>query len=81
MPLAVYLLVSEATIFLTLPLLIISGIAIIALEFFECPKCEEPFFHISPFSLKYSEFRFLQGHRPFTQKCIHCGFPKWDDPK
>ncbi len=54
--------------------------AVISIQFFECPMCDEPFFYISGFRLTYSKFRFLPSHQPFTQKCVHCGFPKWEEP-
>ena len=78
-PVAVYLLCSRGSTLLAIPLGFISGTALIAIGFFQCPKCGEPFFFISALALKYKD-PFFRCHRPFAQKCVHCDFPKWEEP-
>jgi len=80
LPITIYLFTSGGSILFALPLFVISAMAVIFIQFFECPKCDEPFFYISGLSLKYSKFRLLPSHHPFTQTCVHCGFPKWEEP-
>ncbi len=41
-------------------------IAATALQKFKCPKCRECFFYHGLY-------------HPLTQKCVHCGLPKWED--
>jgi hypothetical protein len=38
---------------------------------FRCPECGEFFFY------KFGSFNW----NPFPQKCLHCGLPKWEEPR
>lgn len=40
-------------------------------HYFDCPKCDEPFF-MNP--------RFPRFYWPWTDICMNCGFPKWGEP-
>ena len=80
LPITIFLFASGATSLMALPLFVISATAVTSIQFFECPKCDEPFFYISGFCLKYSSLQFFPSSHPFTLKCVHCGFPKWKEP-
>ena len=78
-PITIYLIFNRINLPLTIPLATISVTALIAIEFFNCPRCHHPFFHISGFHAKY-RYPFYRSFHPFIRKCVHCGFPKWEEP-
>ena len=78
-PVTVCLILCDKNPMLILPFFMIAAAALIGIEFFNCPKCAQTFFYVSGFTTTYSKVR-LGGPSPFAQKCVHCGFPKWEEP-